>query len=70
MLYDARDFTVIFFCSVFRNIIDNPGNEQYRQLRIANKTFNQRVWRHTDAQAFMALMGWVQVMLTRSHSYQ
>ena len=43
--------------------MDNPGVEQYRQLRTANKTFNQRVWRHSSAREFMIATGWVLVRI-------
>ena len=42
-------------------MLEHPGVENYRRLRTANKTFQQRVWRHLAAQEFMAALGWIEV---------
>ena len=46
---------------IIQNVVDNPNVERFRQLRVANKTFYQRVWRHSAAQEFLALVGWTLV---------
>ena len=43
---------------ITQNAIDNPNMERYHQLRITNKKFSQRVWRHSAAQEFLASAGW------------
>ena len=52
---------VIEMAALARNALDNPGVEQYRQIRTANKVFSQRVWRHPPAQEFLTSIGWVLV---------
>ena len=47
--------------TLHRNAIDHPGEEKYRRLRTANKTFSQRVWCHQVARDFLEMMGWTEV---------
>lgn len=41
-------------------MIDHPLEEQYRRVRMANKTFSEKVWQYPEAQQFLLLSGWVE----------
>lgn len=53
--------TVETLLKIIQNVLDHPAAENYRRLRTANKTFQQRVWRHSAAQELMAAIGWIEV---------
>ncbi|EDO41740.1 predicted protein [Nematostella vectensis] len=43
------------------NIIQEPNNEKFRNVRTENKTFSTKVWQLPEAQQFMLVWGWTQV---------
>ncbi|XP_062513738.1 UBX domain-containing protein 6-like [Corticium candelabrum] len=43
------------------NIQEHPNEEKYHQVRLANKTFNTKVWSHPAAQEFLFTCGWTVV---------
>ena len=44
---------------IFDNIIQNPNDEKYCQIKLANKTFSSKVWRHPVCKELMKMSGWV-----------
>ena len=46
---------------IFDNIIQCPNDDRYRQIKLANKTFNSKVWRYSACEKLMKMSGWVVV---------
>ena len=44
---------------IFDNIIQHPNDDKYRQIKLANKTFNIKVWRYPACEELMKMSGWV-----------
>ena len=44
---------------IFDNIIQHPDNDKYRQIRLANKRFTNKVWQYPAGQELMKMSGWV-----------
>ena len=44
---------------IFNNIIQHPNDDKYRQIKLANKTFNSKVWRYPACEELMKMSGWV-----------
>ena len=44
---------------IFDNIIQHPNNNNYRQIKLASKTFNSKVWRYRACEELMKMSGWV-----------
>jgi hypothetical protein len=46
--------------TILNNVKTEPGNEKFRQLRAANKTFNGKLWVHAAARDVMRILGWTE----------
>ena len=43
---------------IFDNVSQDPHNEKYRQIKIANKRFNNTVWKYPAGEKLMKMSGW------------
>ena len=44
---------------IFDNIIQHPIDDKYHQIKLTNKTFSSKVWRHPACEELMKMSGWV-----------
>ena len=44
---------------IFDNVIQHPDDEKYRQIRLANKRFTDKVWQYPAGEELMKMSGWV-----------
>ena len=44
---------------IFDNIIQHPNDDQYRQVKLTNKTFTSKVWEYPAGEELMKMSGWV-----------
>ena len=44
---------------IFNNIIQNPNDDQYCQIKLTSKTFRSKVWQHPGSDKLMKISGWV-----------
>ena len=43
---------------IFDNVSQDPHNDKYRQIKIANKRFNNTVWKYPAGEKLMKMSGW------------
>ena len=43
---------------IFDNIIQHPNDDKYRQIKLANKIFSSKVWRHPACKELIKMSGW------------
>ena len=51
--------TLLTLQTCFKNIALYPHDDTYRQIKLSNKAFCSKVWRHPDCEVFMKMSGWV-----------
>ena len=51
--------TVSTLTKIFDNIIEHPNDDKYCQIKLANKTFSNKVWRYPACEELMKMSGWV-----------
>ena len=51
--------TLSTMVKIFDNIAQHPNDDKYRQIKLANKTFSNKVWRHHACEELMKMSGWV-----------
>jgi len=54
-----REATLSTLRRIFDNIIQHPNDEKYRQIKLAGKTFNSKVWQYPAGEELMKISGWV-----------
>jgi len=55
---DCRE-TLTTLKDYFKNILQHPNDDKYRQIKLANKTFSSKVWRYPACEELMKMSGWV-----------
>lgn len=50
--------TLLTLQTCFKNIALYPHDDTYRQIKLSNKAFCSKVWRHPDCEVFMKMSGW------------
>ena len=51
--------TLSVMSKIFDDIIQYPNDDQYRQIKLASKTFSSKVWRYPACEELMKMSGWV-----------
>ena len=54
-----QEATLSTLKQIYNNIIKYPDDDKYRQIKLANETFNTKVWQYPAAVEFMKMSGWV-----------
>ena len=44
---------------IFDNIIQHPNDDEYRQIKLTDETFNSEVWQYPAVEELMEMSGWV-----------
>ena len=56
---DDRRATLTTMKDCIKNILQHRNDDKYRQIKLANKTFNSKVWRYPACKELMKMSGWV-----------
>jgi len=56
---DDRRATLTTLKNCFKNILQHPNDDKYRQIKLANKAFSSKVWRYPACEELMKMSGWV-----------
>ena len=56
---DDLKATLSTLVKIFDNIAQHPNDDKYRQIKLANKRFSNKVWRHRVCEELMKMSGWV-----------
>ena len=54
-----REATLSTLRKIYDNIIQNPNNGKYRQIKLTNKRFSSEVWQYPAGEELMKMSGWV-----------
>ena len=54
---DSKE-ALITLHTYFQNIHSQPHDDTYRQIKLSNKAFCSKVWRHPAGEVFMKMCGW------------
>ena len=54
-----REATLSTLKRIFDNIIQHPNDDKYRQIKLTNKTFSNKVWQYPAGEELMNMSGWV-----------
>ena len=44
---------------IFGNIIQYPNDDKYCQIKLASKTFSNKVWQYPAGEELMKMSGWI-----------
>lgn len=44
---------------IFEKVIQNPNEDKFRQIKLANERFSSKVWRHPAGEELMKMSGWL-----------
>ena len=44
---------------IFDNIVQQPNDDKYRQIKLTSKTFSSKVWQYPAGEELMKMSGWV-----------
>ena len=56
---DDLETTLSTLRKIFDHIIQHPNDDKYRQIKLANKAFSNKVWRYPACEELMKMSGWV-----------
>ena len=44
---------------IFNNIVQHPDEDKYRQIKLTNEVFSNKVWQYPAGEELMKMSGWV-----------
>ena len=56
---EDREATLSTMRRIFDYIIQYPNDDEYRQIKLSNKTFISKVWQYPASEELMKMSGWV-----------
>jgi len=51
----------IKYASSYSNVRNNPEVAKYRHIRLSNKAFQSKLWRHEAVRTILKQLGWTEV---------
>ena len=54
-----QEATLLALKRIFDNIIQHPHDDQYREIKLTDETFANKVWQYSAGEELMKMSGWV-----------
>ena len=56
---ESREATFSVLKKIFDNIVQHPNDDEYRQIKLNDDTFDSKVWQYPAGEELMKMSGWV-----------